>query len=300
MIYFKKELIKVDGIYQKETNIRTSKIIQDFYKTKPFPNFSTIDSKSTILEIGNKNIIAKNIKQFFKFNKKILEVGSGTSQLSNYLAIGTNNDVIAMDTTLDSLKIGKVFSEKNGIKNITYVKADLFEDIFKDNVFDLVWCSGVLHHTSDPYGGFKNILKFLKKDGYIIIGLYNKIFRIRTLVRKYLSKVFGKKILMKFDPHIKKLNYKLNEEKINAWINDQYYNPVESLHTFDEVLNWFKKNNIEYINSIPNIGKNYNDNLFIKVDSGDYVSRFLSQFSSIFSALGGEGGLFILVGKKTN
>ncbi len=300
MNYFKKELDLIDGIYQKESNIKTSKIIQSFYKSKPFPNFSNNDNKSTILDIGDKNIIAKNIKNFFKFNKKILEVGSGTSQLSNYLAIGTNNDVVAMDTTLDSLKLGKEFSEKNSINNITYVKADLFEDIFLENSFDLVWCSGVLHHTSDPYSGFKNILRYLKKDGYIIIGLYNKIFRVRTIIRKYLFKLFGKKILMYLDPHLKKLDNKENKEKIDAWINDQYQHPVESLHTIDEVLDWFKKNKIEYINSIPNFGKNYNPNLFDKVDRGDVVSRFLAQFFAIFSPLGGEGGLFIIVGKKSD
>ena len=36
------------------------------------------DNKHTILSIGEKNIVAKQIKENFKFNKKILEVGSGT------------------------------------------------------------------------------------------------------------------------------------------------------------------------------------------------------------------------------
>ena len=43
------------------------------------------------------------------------------------------------------------------------LKADLFDDLFVHNIFDLVWCSGVLHHTKDPYGGFKNIQNFVKK-----------------------------------------------------------------------------------------------------------------------------------------
>ena len=61
-----------------------------------------------------------------------------------------------------------------------------------------------------------------------------------------------------------------------------------------------KNTEIEYINSIPNFGKNYNPNLFDKVDRGDVVSRFLAQFFAIFSPLGGEGGLFIIVGKKSD
>ena len=54
---------------------------------------------------------------------------------------------------------------------------------------------------------------------------------------------------MLFDPTLR--NLKKSKEEQLAWIRDQYTHPVESLHTIDQVLNWFKKNNIEFINSIP-------------------------------------------------
>ena len=47
--------------------------------------------------------------------------------------------------------------------------------------------------------------------------------------------------------------HKDSHDKINAWIKDQYLHPVESTHTFDEILNWFDKNNIKFISSIPNL-----------------------------------------------
>ena len=36
----------------------------------------------------------------------------------------------------------------------------------------------------------------------------------------------------------------LDEDEKKAWIRDQYIHPIESLHTIDEVLKWFNKNNI--------------------------------------------------------
>ena len=39
------------------------------------------------------------------------------------------------------------------------------------------------------------MIKSLKKEGYILIGLYNKIGRIRTFIRRYLYKILGNKIL---------------------------------------------------------------------------------------------------------
>ena len=297
MNYFKENvIIDENGIYQKETKAEATKLIEKFYKTEPFPNYKKDENKSSILKTGDSNLVAKKIKEKFKFGKNILEVGAGTCQLSNYLAIGTNNKIFALDATIESLKLGKKFSDENSIKNTTFIKADLFDDLFVHNMFDLVWCSGVLHHTKDPYGGFRNIQNFIKKDGYIIIGLYNKIFRIKTVVRQFLYKFFGKKIVMVLDPHLRKI--KNEDKKIDAWINDQYEHPIESMHTFDEVLKWFDLNDIEFINSIPCLG-NFNDNeIFERNNRGDKLSRMLTQFFSIFSPLANEGGLFIMIGKK--
>ncbi len=297
MNYFKENLtLDENGIYRKETKADVTKLIEKFYKTKPFPNYKKNENKSSILKVGDSNFVAKKIKEKFRFDKKILEVGSGTCQLSNYLAIGTNNKIFALDTTIESLKLGKKFSDENLIKNTTFVKADLFDDLFIHNTFDLVWCSGVLHHTKDPYGGFKNIQNFVKKDGYIIIGLYNKIFRIKTIIRQFLYKFLGRKFLMLLDPHLRKI--KNEDEKIDAWINDQYEHPVESMHTFDEVLKWFDLNNIEFINSIPCMDSINEDKIFEKIKKGDKFSRMITQFFSIFSPLANEGGLFILIGRK--
>jgi len=65
------------------------------------------------------------------------------------------------------LDLAKEFADKNNISNIKFVNADIFDDIFKDEVFDFIWTNGVLHHTKDPYGAFKILVKYLKKEGYI-------------------------------------------------------------------------------------------------------------------------------------
>ena len=59
------------------------------------------------------------------------------------------------------------------------------------------------------------------------------------------------------DPTLRKL--KISKEEQNAWIQDQYEHPQESLHTIDEVMSWFKKNNIDFISSIPNSDFNDDD-----------------------------------------
>ena len=205
----------------------------------------------------------------------------------------------SFDSSFNSLEIGKNFAKKNKINNISFVRGDIFDPIFQDESFDFLICNGVLHHTKDPYSGFLNIIKSVKKNGYIIIGLYNKIGRFRTKVRKYIYKVLGKNVIKFIDPVLRKIDNR-SHDKINAWIKDQYKHPVESTHTFDEILNWFDKNNIEFINSIPKLSifEDKMTSFFNKKNRASLFERILSQILMIFNRFGAEGAIFIFIGKK--
>jgi len=296
--FLKKKANNEDGIFRFDINDSETKKVTNFYKESPFPNYKSDDDKSTILEKGNRNYLTNQFKKFAGYKKNILEVGCGTGQFSIYFAIGTNNKIVGLDPTIYSLKLAANFAKKNQINNIEFINADIFDDVLQDEYFDFLWCSGVLHHTKNPYGAFKIMIKSLKKEGYILIGLYNKVGRIRTLVRKYIYKIFGLKILSLFDPTLK--NLKISDEEKKSWIRDQYLHPLESLHTIDEVLKWFDQNDIDFINSIPssNFDYSYSDNLFEKKSRGNLYSRLINQFMMIFNRLGSDGGLFIIIGKK--
>jgi SAM-dependent methyltransferase len=241
-------------------------------------------------------------KRFCGFGKNIIEVGSGTSQLSIALASGTNNKIVAFDPTLESLRLGLDFAEKNKIDNVTFVNGDLFSDSFIPGYFDIVWCSGVLHHTESAKEGFKLIANWARPDGYIIIGLYNLYGRLRTVFRQFLFRLLGKGELARaivsfLDPILRK---DISKQKKLAWFQDQYEHPVESLHTLDEVLDWFDENNVEFISSIPSCDMNAVDyeDMFNGGNRGDLATRIFSQIAMLFSSFGSEGGLFLVIGRK--
>ena len=298
-IFSNKNFSVSENIIKFKIEDTTAKKIIDFYTEAPFPNYGNDDDKVSISHKGNNNYLAKSFKKFIGFNKDILEVGCGTGQLSIYFAIGNNNRVYGLDPTIASINLGKEFSKKNKIENIKFVNADIFDDVFNKETFDFIWTNGVLHHTKNPKLAFTIISKYLKKNGYILLGLYNKYGRARTLFRRFLYKFFGKSIVMFLDPILRNIK-KENKNQIKSWIRDQYEHPVESLHTLDEVLNWFDNNNIEFISSVPKckLDENSSETLFEKSSKGTLLSRFLSQISMIFNRLGSDGGLFIVVGKK--
>ena len=282
----------------------TAKLVEEFYSDNPFPNY---DNLETIFDLKKKvegNEFTINLKRFIGLGKRVIEVGSGTSQLSIALASGTNNLVVAFDPTLESLRLGYEFSRKSKVSNCIFVNGDLFSNPFMDEYFDIVWCSGVLHHTENPKKGFEIITTWLKPEGYVIVGLYNFYGRLRTVFRQKLFRLlgsgnFGRYIVSLLDPILRQ---DISEEKKNAWFQDQYQHPVESLHTLDEVLKWFDQNKIEFMSSIPTCDlENINyEKMFLNHNAGNVVTRFFSQVGMLFTPLGSEGGLFLVIGKKNN
>ena len=63
-----------------------------------------------------------------------------------------------------------------------------------------------------------------------------------------------------------------------SWIADQYYNPHETWHSIDEVLGWFRENDVEYLNTSPAIlGTSGEDaeGLFDETDPGNRAKRIV-------------------------
>lgn len=283
-----------NGIYCSEKFMDSTKTVKKFYQDYPFPNYEGKENKSKLKTLTKNNLFVQDLLREIGFGKKIIEIGSGTSQLSNLIASNSNSLVVAFDATYESLLLGKKFAQKNNISNCYFVCADIsnINNIFYHNSFDYVICSGVLHHTKNPKENFFKIEKLLKDDGLILIGLYNKFGRLYSKFLKLIYFIFGQNILYLFDPILK--NLKISKNQKISWIRDQYRHPIESSHTIDEVINWFKQANINPLELIPNL-KECGSEIFKK---HFLIHRIVIQFTMIFTQFGKDGGLFIMKGRK--
>jgi len=272
--------------------------VKSFYEENPFPNYEGLDSSLSLRQKAEEGIFARLLDEQIPHGALILEVGCGTGQLSNFLGLRWGRAVFGTDICLNSLKLAHEFKQKNGIENTAFVQMNLFRPAFRTESFDVVICNGVLHHTSDPFTGFKSITKLLKKGGFIIIGLYNRYGRIITDVKRIIFNLTGKPLKF-LDKRLR--DQSLSEIRKKIWYMDQYKNPHESKHTFDEILGWFEKEGFEFKNSIPKTKPftpfSPQESLFETNPVGTRIEHFLAQLGMIFSG-GKEGGFFIMIGKK--
>jgi len=94
----------------------------------------------------------------------------------------------------------------------------------------------------------------------------------------------------------------MGDEKKRIWYLDQYKNPHEDKFSVSDVLEWFGKNGIEYVNAVPKIrlGQRFteSDSLFEPQPVGSPFEHLLCQLKWIFTEER-EGGFFILIGRKS-
>ena len=83
---FKKKFTIEKNIYSFEIKEDVTKKVADFYNSKPFPNYKNLDDKSSILNLGNNNFIARKFKDFIGFEVDIL-IKLSLKYLSNFIQI---------------------------------------------------------------------------------------------------------------------------------------------------------------------------------------------------------------------
>jgi hypothetical protein len=89
--------------------------------------------------------------------------------------------------------------------------------------------------------------------------------------------------------------------KAEIWIKDQYYNPHESWHSIDEVMGWFRDNEVTYLNCSPAIigagCDRKSGSMFSLSDPRSQFARIATQLSWL-GTISSEGALFAMVGRR--
>lgn len=109
---------------------------------------------------------------------KVLVAGCGTGrQAVNCAQRYLDAHVTAFDLSLSSLSYGKRKAREMGIANIDFFHGDILRLNGDQRAYDVIECSGVLHHMDDPVKGWKILLEHLKPGGLMKIGLYSRTAR---------------------------------------------------------------------------------------------------------------------------
>ncbi|HUJ28329.1 MAG TPA: class I SAM-dependent methyltransferase [Myxococcales bacterium] len=263
--------------------------VREFYLRAPFPNYPPRDSLSALRARAGRSAFARRLDRSLPGDAVIAEIGCGTGQLSLFLA-SADRVVVGADLSRASLELASAAAGRYGV-SAQFVETDLRSPGLRRGAFDVVICSGVLHHTPDPRASFAAVASLARPGGVLVIGLYNAFARIPQRLRRAAYRLCG---VAPLDPVL--ASRSAEPARREAWLRDQYLHPEEHRHTLREVRGWFAENGVEYLRCFPSALFGGEDgDLFTQSEDEWAPESLLSQLSWM-RTLGGEGGLFVVTG----
>lgn len=119
--------------------------------------------------------------------KWILDVGCGAGRFLDVVA-ESGAEVVGIDIS-SAIEISQLNLENK--PNAHFIQASIYNLPFKKNVFDGVYCIGVIQHTPEPKESLKVLPDFTKENGKVVVTVYEKKW-YTPLYGKYLWRPFVK------------------------------------------------------------------------------------------------------------
>ncbi len=218
-----KEIKKIGDIKDSISNE-----VKNQYELNPYPrwryNSYAKENKLNFLSVINSEIypnkIISNSAQLKNKKINILIAGCGTGiqilEASRY----SNCEITAIDLSNSSISYAKRKVDEYGLKNVDFIEMDLLELKSLNKRFDLIECSGVLHHMNDPTKGLSNLFDVLEPKGFLKLGLYSK---------------YAREEILKAKEQIKKKDIKATIDGIRSFRNDVFNGALKQLN---QITNW--------------------------------------------------------------
>ena len=238
-----------------------SKVLEAFREEIPSIYYSDKSKKDyekwkSVMESHYRDLMKFPINMFF--NKELIDLGSGTGENTIYFDNwGATCTLVEMnpDAFKISKKIFKKYSKKKGHK---FFNKSIY-DFKTSKKFDLVHSRGVFAHTNDPVKAFDKLASLLKRGGYLIYGDGNKSGNFQNMLQRLAIFHFADN----WDDMVKVAEQLFKEDLDRAQkfanrtrrciIFDKWVVPRLTNPSVKEVLMWFKKNQIQFYSSYPNI-----------------------------------------------
>jgi SAM-dependent methyltransferase len=108
---------------------------------------------------------------------KILVAGCGTIQAAYAALMNADDEVVGIDLSEASLAHERFLQERHGLRNLHLFKGDLLDAASLGRQFDVILCTGVLHHMAEPAAGLAALRGVLTPDGVMVLMLYGQTVR---------------------------------------------------------------------------------------------------------------------------
>lgn len=196
---------------------------------------------------------------------KILVAGCGTVQAAYAAYMNPDDDLVGIDLSEASLAHERFLQEKHGLSNMKLFKGDLLEVPSLGEKFDVILCTGVLHHMADPAAGLGALREVLASGGVMVLMLYGATVRTGVYM---LQDAFRRIRIQQTDEGVAQVRQILEELparhyaqdyiraaaelKEDAAVVDTFLHPQDRAYTVPQLLELVEGVGLEFQNWVDN------------------------------------------------
>lgn len=163
-----------------KTGARKSEVsadpVSEFYTRHPYPPpLDNLDRLRDAWQVENPNRSEYHLiwpDKEYRSDMDVLVAGCGTWQAAKYALCHPDARVVGIDVSSTSLEHNETLKRKYNLTNLVTHQLPI-ENVAKlDKSFDLIVCTGVLHHLADPDAGLRALRSVLRPEGAMDLMVY--------------------------------------------------------------------------------------------------------------------------------
>ena len=155
--------------------------VGEFYTHHPYPPpVENLDRARDEWQDGNRHRAEYHLywpERAYRADLDILVAGCGTWQAARYALCHPAARVTGIDLSPTSIDHTDRLKRKYGLANLELHQRPVEQVATLERRFDLIVCTGVLHHLADPDEGLRALRSVLKPDGALLLMVYGRYGR---------------------------------------------------------------------------------------------------------------------------
>jgi SAM-dependent methyltransferase len=233
--------------------------IRDFYERWPHPaQPATLDDFR-----DRRRVPYASTKAFFHHywptrpfttDLDILFAGCGTTQAVEAALWDREPRIVAIDVSQACLDQSIALARRYEIENIEFHRLALEDVGALDRQFDLICCTGVLHHLKDPDQGLQSLRQVLRRDGSMYLMVYGRYGRLGVYMLQSYCRQLGlqptptdlselQAVLQQLPSDHPLVSYAQRRDDFQSLngLADVLLNPRDRAFTVPELLDWLPR-----------------------------------------------------------
>ena len=148
----------------------SSKIIESYRMNKPIEfwdksadNYDKTEERFEVIHQTSRECAKRHLKE----SDLVLDYGCGTGTTACELASGVA-EIQGIDISGRMIEFSKKKAAANGVDNVSFAQADIFDELYNKGSFDVILAFNMLHTVPDPQRVVRRVHELLKPDGSFI------------------------------------------------------------------------------------------------------------------------------------